>query len=140
MKLGGWIVMITTMLMILTILGIDTGFQTVLSYAGITIDNGNINSDIDNSSFNTLIFLALAGLGGSAILVGLYGKGYDVSLILAPIIVAIGSVFAGSFISIISYVNGIAGIAWWMTTIVSIIFIGLGIGFFMACLDYFGGR
>lgn len=146
MKLGGYMVMITTLIAILTLVGIDTGVNSVLEYVGINInaDTSTINSvDAESSSFWDSIFeatgvLLLLGVAGGAILIGLFGKGYDVSLVIAPFIIAIGGAFVLSFTKVFLLVNGFG--IWWMTAITGIIFGGLMVGFIMSCLDYFAGR
>lgn len=146
MRLGGYMIMLITMLMILPLLGINTGTQNILSYVGINIDTttGTLNSaDIESSSFWDIIFntnsgiLFIVGTAG-AILIGLFGKGYDTSLVIVGFIIAIATAIAPAFYSIIMYMQSTGQS--WATNIIAVIFVGVGIGFTMSCLDYFAGR
>ena len=142
MKLGGWVVMLLSMITFLTLLGIPpAGVGGILEKfgVGIDVDAQDINADVENSTFWTWAIGALTLLGvGGTILIGLFGKGYDPSLIYAPIIVLIAGLFISSFWAVISMVASYH--QFWMTSIVTLIFVGLGGGFIMSCLDYFGGR
>jgi len=147
MKLGGWVVLLSTMVLFLTLLGLPTGLSRVLDSMGVTISqetNGIDVVDIEQSSIwdeifgTTGILVALIGTVIGSVAIGLFGKGYDVSLVYAPFIVAIAGMYASTFWGIISYVKSFEQL--WMTSIVGLIFGVLGVGFLMACLDYFGGR
>jgi hypothetical protein len=145
MKLAGFIIMMITLISVLTFLGIDTGLSGTLSVIGITMDSsGNVsNADFESSSLWNWVtgvgvgLLVLLGITGS-IIVGLFGKGYDVSLVLAPFIVSVGGAFVVCFWSILRYV--IALNVWWMTAITTIILGGLFVGYVFSCVDYFAGR
>jgi len=145
MKLGGWMVMIVSMIIFLEFTGIPTGLSVILNSFGITINSASgelINAGIDNSFFWDEIFgasgiLILLATGG-AVIVGLFAKSYDTSLIILPLIVVIGGTFIMTFGTIILYVKAL-GIQW-MTMLVTTIFGALGVGFIMSCVDYFAGR
>jgi hypothetical protein len=157
MKLGAWLVMLTVMILFLSLIGLDiAGLNPINEALGVTVNSTSseiINADIENSSFwgrmfgetsfslfginfTAGILIALLGTGG--IVIGLFAKGYDVSLVILPIIVFVGGLFISTFWSIISYVKDFNEA--WMTSIVAILFVGLGIGFVMSCVDYFAGR
>ncbi len=145
MKLQGWIIMLTAMVMFLSLLGLPIGFDSILNAIGADIDSDTtqVNSiDIENSSFWSKIFgdngiLVLLGLG-AVVTIGLFARGYDPSLIVIPFIIFAGGVYIVAFSSIISYV--ITFNQSWMTKIISIIFGALMVGYIVACVDYFAGR
>jgi len=154
MKLGGWIVMITTMIIILSFIGVNTSLSPLVSNLGINITDAELQKvDIESSSLWERLFsesaieifgvefdtggILIALLGGT-IIIGFLAKGYDVSLILLPIVIFFLSIFVSSFASIISYINDFHN--WWMTSMVVIIFGALMVGFVMSGIDYFGGR
>ena len=147
MKLGGWVVMLSAMVLFLTLLGLPTGLNSILDSIGISINPTTseiISADIETSSFwdaifgTTGILVAIIGTAIGSIVIGLFGKGYDVSLVYAPFIVTIAGTYVVTFWGIIQYVRGFEQL--WMTSIIGLIFGVLGVGFAMSCLDYFGGR
>jgi len=154
MKLGGWVIMLTTLLIILSLVGMNnTTGDTILDTVGINITNGNLYSmDVESSSIWQTLFsedeITIGGasfskgilvtLLGGAIIVGLFSKGYDPSLVILPLVIFIAGLFISSFYSIVMMVN-VEGI-WWMTSIITVIFGGLVVGFIFACVDYFAGR
>ncbi len=145
MKLQGWIIMLTAMVMFLSLLGLPIGFDSILNAIGADIDSDTtqVNSiDIENSSFWSKIFgdngiLVLLGLG-AVVTIGLFARGYDPSLIVIPFIIFAGGVYIVAFSSIISYV--ITFNQSWMTKVISVIFGALMVGYIVACVDYFAGR
>lgn len=144
MRLGGWVMMLSAMIIFLTLIGMETGLTTTLDSLGISINqtSGEFVADIESSSiwdaiFGTAGVLVLIGTAG-LVLIGLFGRGYDPSLAYAPFIVAVGALYISTFWSIISYVAGFN--QWWMTSIIGLIFATLGLGFIMSCINYFGGR
>ena len=147
MRLGGWVVTLSAMIMFLTLMGLPTGLDDIMTSIGVTTNSTTsaiISADVEQSTFWSKIFgttgilVLIIGTGVGSVLIGLFGKGYDVSLVYAPFIVAIGGIFVSTFWGIIVYVKGFEQL--WMTYIVVLIFGVLGLGFAMSCLDYFGGR
>ena len=147
MRLGGWVVTLSAMIMFLTLMGLPTGLDDIMTSIGVTTNSTTsaiISADVEQSTFWSKIFgttgilVLIIGTGVGSVLIGLFGKGYDVSLVYAPFIVAIGGIFVSTFWGIIVYVKGFEQL--WMTSITALIFGILGLGFAMACLDYFGGR
>lgn len=146
MKLGTYVVLIVTMIAFLEMIGVPTGASNILSSFGIDINptTSALNSaDIESSTFFYWLFgtgagvLVIAG-GIGAVIVGLFAKSYDPSLIALPLIVSLGSLLASTIWTIIKYAQSIAPS--WATNIVGLIMIGIGIGFVMSCVDYFVGR
>ena len=146
MKLQGWLIMLTAMIMFLSILGLPVGLDPVLDGLGINIDQdtGEVKSaDIESSSLWAKIFGGTSGiliiLGGAAVIaIGLFARGYDPSLIIIPFIVFVGGLYISTFWGIIKYV--MAFNQSWMTSIIAIIFSALAVGFIVSCVDYFAGR
>jgi len=146
MKLGAYTVMLTVLLLVLTFAGLNTTLTDPLEFVGIQVDNTAstvTGVDVENSSFWSNIFGSTAGiliLLGTAgiVLIGLFGKGYDVSLIIAPLVVVVGAAYIVTFVGIISQVNAM-GVSW-ITNVTTVLFGGLMVGFVWSCVDYFGGR
>jgi len=157
MKLGGWLVMLTVMVLFLSFIGLDiAGLNPISEGMGITTNSTNsevISADLESSTFWGRLFgeatFSLFGieftagiliilLGTGAIIVGLFARGYDTSLVILPFVVFVAGLFISTFWSIIMYVKDFHEV--WMTPIVTLLFMGLGIGFVMSCVDYFAGR
>jgi len=147
MKLGGWVVTLSAMILFLTLMGLPTGLDSIMTSIGVTTNSSTseiVSADIEQSTIWSKIFgttgilVLIIGTGVGSVLIGLFGKGYDVSLVYAPFLVAIAGIFVSTFWGIIIYVKGFEQL--WMTSIVTLIFGVLGLGFAMSCLDYFGGR
>ena len=155
MRLGEWMVMLSVMIMFLSFIGVPTGLNPTISTLGINISSNSTmtNADVESSgfwgylfgesaftlfgvSFSKGILISLVGTG--VIIIGLFAKGYDTSLIILPLVVFIAGLFVGTFWAIISYVSTFH--QWWMTSIITLIFGGLAIGFIMSCVNYFAGR
>lgn len=143
MKLGGWVIMLTVMILFLSLMGLQIPIlDNILNALGIDINLGTseiVSADIENSSlWNSITVIFLALVAGGAVVVGLFAKGYDTSLVILPFIVFLGGLFISTFGAIISYTIG--GSPTWLVGIVTIIFTGLSVGFVMSCVDYFAGR
>ena len=126
MKLGGWLVMLTAMIMFLSLLGLPTGLNSTLEKVGINIDSDTAqleSADIESSTLWNKIFGSGVGilviLGGAAIVaIGLFARGYDPSLILITFIVFVGGLYISTFWGIISYVATFNQS--WMTNIIGL--------------------
>ncbi len=146
MKLGGFIIMIVCMIMFLEFLAIPTGASNILGSFGVDITpaTGKLNSaDLEASSFFSWIFGTGAGIffiigTVGAVLIGLFGRSYDTSLVILPLVISVGSLLASTIWTIIKYMQSIGPS--WATNIVALILFGIGLGFIMACVDYFAGR
>ena len=144
MNLGSWLVMLTAMMIVLEFFGMPTGLSGVLSEFGININpvTSQLTADIENSTFFSWIF-GNAGIlilisGGAAIIVGLFAKSYDISLVILPLVISVGTLFASTSWFIIKYAQSIGQD--WITMLIATIFIPMGIGFIWSCVDYFAGR
>jgi hypothetical protein len=157
MRLGAWIVMIVTLIMFLSLIGLTIpGLNPVLQGVGVNINETNstiISADIESSTIWNKLFgstaftlfgvnftagILITLLGTGAVIVGLFAKGYDTSLVILPFIIFIGGLFISTFWAIMNYVIGFN--QGWITSIVVIIFVGLAVGFIMSLVDYFAGR
>ncbi len=146
MKLGGWLVMLTALIMFLSLLGLPAGLDGILGTVGISVNETTSeleSADIENSGFWGRIFSGTTGilviLGGAAIVtIGLFARGYDPSLILLPFIVFVGTLYVSTFWAIIKLVIDLGQP--WLTSIIGLIFGALAVGFAMSCVDYFAGR
>jgi hypothetical protein len=134
MKLGGWLITLTAMISFLTLIGIDTGVSSILTSLGIS----STGADLSGSTFYTTLIAALAVITSGAVIIGLYAKSYDTSLVILPFLLFVLGLFAKTFASIINVVS--AYDQTWMTYIVVVRFAPLGIGFIISCVDYYVGR
>jgi MFS family permease len=150
MKLGSWVVMLLTMIIIMEFIGLPTGLGTILNDFGVSVNPTThelINADIENSNFFSKIFLTGSGVlalllasGVGAVIIGLFSKSYDPSLIILPVITGTAALFISTFWSIIKYVQEIPTTEAWMVRLVATVFVGLAAGFIWSCVDYFAGR
>ena len=157
MKLGNYLVLLLTMILFLSFLGLNiAGLNPIREAAGITLNETTgelISADIESSNifsrlFGTVAFtlfgveftagILVALVGTGAVIVGLFAKGYDTSLVILPFVLFVAGLFIATFWSIIKYVATFN--QYWMTSIITILFGGLAIGFIMSCVDYFAGR
>ena len=146
MKLGEFCVVILVMIVFLEFVGIPTGLSTIAQSYGIEINPATsqlTNADMGNSEsylylFGTgigvLVILATAG----AVIVGLFAKTYDVSLIILPLVISTAGIFITTFWTIILYVQGFNQV--WATNLITIIMGGIGVAFIWSCVNYFAGR
>ena len=145
MRLGEWLILLVGMMIVLEFFGIPTGLSGTLTQFGIDINpvtSELINADIENSSFFSWIFgnagILILVSGGAAVIVGLFAKGYDTSLVILPLVISVGTLFASTSWFIIKYAQSINQD--WITMLIATIFIPMGIGFIWSCVDYFAGR
>lgn len=146
MKFSEWIVVLVVMTMFLSFVGIPTGVSTILSDYGVNITSSQlVDADIGNSGFFNYLFGSGAGIlivlissTAGAVIIGLFAKSYDTSLVILPVIVTTTGAFIAIFWSTIQYI--MAFNQWWITSLVSIIFIGMGVAFIWSAVDYFAGR
>ncbi len=148
MKLGGFIIMLVCMVMFLEFLAVPTGAGVILSSFGVEINPNTSKldtADLESSTLWNKIFLENAGIlflvGAAGLaLIGFFGRGYDTSLVILPIVLFVGTLMTSIFWTTIKYMQGTMNAPSWATNTITMIMIGLGIGFIMACVDYFAGR
>lgn len=156
MKLGAWMVMLVVMILFISFIGIAIpGLNPIPQAFGLNVSSNStvINADVENSgvwsvlfgesaftlfgvSFSKGILVALIGI--AVIVIGLFAKGYDVSLVILPIVAFVGGLFISAFWAVISYTIQFNQI--WLTGIITLILGGLAVGFVMSLVDYFSGR
>lgn len=133
MRLGGWLMMLTGMILFLTILGINTGLDSIVNFLGLTSTGINF---VD-SSFYVALLAAIGLLAGAGVVIGTIGRSVDPRFFIAPFVVTVAGFFIKTFVSIIKLVAAYEQN--WMTFIIVIIFGTLAVGFSMACADYVSG-
>ena len=144
--LGKFTIVILTTILFLELIGVPTGGGLVLNSFGVNITQTEYSvesADVSNSWFYNKIFGASVGIllvvgAAGAVIIGFFAKSYDTSLVILPLILGIGGLLASTSWTIISYANGLHAL--WLTKIVTVVFIALGIGFLWACVDYFHTR
>lgn len=138
--------MLSVLAMTLTLVGMEIpGFKTVNDFIGVEINESTsqlISSDIESTSFWDKLFKENFGIFAiiiaSTLAIGFFARGYDTSLVILPFIILVAGIYISMFWGIISYVKVLG--EGWLTSIIAIIFTGLGAGYAMACVDYFGNR
>ena len=156
MKLGSWMVMLLTLILFLSFIGLNIpGLNPIVVSSGVVINEttGELQSaDIESSNIFQFLFGEttftlfgieftagiLVALMDAGIVIGLLAKGYDLGLIILPFILFVAGLYIATFWSLIKYVSTFG--QWWMTSIIAIIFTALAFGFIMSCVDYFSGR
>ena len=139
MKLGEWTMIIVVMIVFLELMGITTGLG-ILTNFGISVIDGNVASaNMEGTYFWALVLAILATVSaGGAVVIGLFAKSYDTSLVIVPLITGTILIFGSTFFSLMS-IPEISEVVW-MSNIISIIFIGMGVAFLWSAVDYFAGR
>ena len=141
MKLGGWTIMLVTMILLLSFVGIDTSLSPLAETVGIYVTDSEIQTaDMESSSFWDELFNSSSGIlvtlgGASSIGIGLYIYTKDRKVTIVPFIIWLGGIFITSFWTIIFKVSELN--VWWMTAIATLLFGALSIGYVFACLDYY---
>jgi len=146
MKLPEFCVVVIIMIMFLGFMGFPiAGLSDKTGNYGVTINETTgelINADVESSSLFDKIFsgtgILVILIGGGVVIVGLFAKGYDTSLIILPLVVVTGTLFAGTSWSIIKYVSELNQV--WATNVVTLLFMGIGVAFIWSCVSYFAGR
>jgi hypothetical protein len=140
MRLQGWIMMLVGMMIFMTLFGIaPSEVSEVLGKIGLEVSETDIDTeDVEFFYFWLYVIGTLGGIGIAGAAIGLFARGYDPSLVYAPICVVIAGIFISFFWATIVMVRELN--VWWMSGIVYLIFGTLLVGFMMAILDYFGGR
>jgi len=145
MKIWNYIVIFLTMMMVMEFCGLHTGISGTLEIFGISINSETSNletGDIQNSRFYSKIFGEDTGViitllaTGVGIIVGLFSKSYDPSLILLPVILFVGGLFASTGLSLISYISEDEV---WMRALIGTIFLPLIAGYIWSCVEFFRG-
>jgi len=136
MKFGGWITMITGMILFLTFIGFPTSFSLILNAIGLTDFTTGISLQL--STVYVTILAAITAIAVGGVIIGFFSKGYDTSQVIAPVIVILTGIYVPSFVLIINKVAGQEQV--WLTAMVTILFATLGVGFVMSAMDYFGNR
>lgn len=146
MKLPEFCVVIIVMIIFLGFMGLPIGLNGMIRNYGVSINETTgelINADVENSSYFLDIFGGVNGIliilaGAGAVIVGLFARGYDTSLIILPLVITTATLFAGTSWTIISYVSKLNQV--WATNVITILFIGIGVAFIWSCVSYFAGR
>lgn len=145
MKLGGWLIMLTALIMIVAVMGMNTGLNSTLAKLGVNVTSTGtvVSADVESSTFWDKLFsssgflVAISGLG-LIVTIGMFARGYDPSLILLPFVIFVAGLYIQTFYSLFNYTKNFN--QWWLTSIIGIISTALAVGFIMASVDYFGGR
>lgn len=138
MKVWNYFIIFTTLFIFLEFVGFSMGFGNILGYFGVQFSEGQlVSADIANSNLYSFIFTTVLILSGGAVIIGLFSKSFEPSLVLLPVITTVFVKFANTAWVIIKYAQE-TGQAW-LTGIVALIFIPLTLGYVVACVEWFRG-
>lgn len=140
MKFWNYAVIITGLSVLLLMSGITiSGLQPILDLIGVTLDStGLIDFNLSNSSFYLSIFGA-AGIFASiigAVIIGSFTRTSPENYVVLPIITGVFYLFGASLVAIVNYSIQESSV---ISSIVGLLLIPLGIGFYISCIDYFRG-
>ena len=138
-----YILIMTGMMILLELGGIQTGLNALLVLIGISITGlGTTSANITTSTLSDVLFssssgLLIAGIATGAIIAGLFTRSSPENFILLPLITGIGFAFAGTFVSVINYAvtNGsvLTG------SIAVLIMAPMAVGYVISLAEFFRG-
>lgn len=154
MKLGQWMMMISGMILVLSLMGLEIpGLNPINQAVGLNVTNGTtVSADLESSTIFSALFgsdseaiqlfgislasgILLSLLAGGVVTAGLYIITKDTAILILPILIIIAGLYASTFVSVVSYFD----VGWARSIAVSIFGI-ISIGFLMSILDYFLNR
>lgn len=121
------------MMLIMNIMGIPTGVNTILSWIGLA----NPTQSIDTSLFFTAIIAVFAATTVTGIIIGTLTRSSPESYIIAPLVAGL-VVFVGTFTAIINYASASTG-SDWAYYIVLVILAPVAIGYGISLVSYWRG-
>lgn len=131
-KLWTYVTISTGIIFLLTIAGIPTGLNWILSYVGYNTTNGLNTSDLYTA---IIVLLGLPTLG--SVVMSLFGRSAPEYAFLATFAIESLIVFAGTFVALANYMSNFG--AWLYYPILGIMLV-YGIGFLLATVAFvFGG-
>jgi len=137
MKLWNYIFIITGLVFLINLAGIDIGTTGIETIIGMI--TGEV--DISISSFWNNLFKPdlgiLATIVTGSVIAGFFARGQLENFIILPFILTTLVLFAQVFTAIISYASKDG--ATWIASIITLIFGALLIGFILALLEFFRG-
>lgn len=141
MKLWNYIFIITGLVFLINLAGIDIGTTGIETIIGMV--QGEV--DISVASFWNNLFKPdlgiLATIVTGSVIAGFFARGQLENFIILPFILTTLVLFAQVFTAIISYASkdGAIGEPTWIASIITLIFGALLIGFILALLEFFRG-
>jgi hypothetical protein len=140
-----YVVMAITIMLVMTFVGLQTGFTNIFNVIGFQYNNatGNISSvDIQSSNFYQSLFnwdigILLAVIGGS-IAIGLLARFTGENLVLLPFVTGTLVLFVQTFAGIInSVIEGTYPT--WLAAVVVTVFLPITIGLVITLAEWFRG-
>jgi len=140
-----YVVIAITMMLIMTFMGLPTGFSNVLEQVGLNYSNatGTIEAvDVVGSSLFQFLFNNTTGIlilaTGAAIAIGFVTKSPVENIIMLPFITGILVIFVSTFAGIMNQVIGGTAPAWAAALIVTI-FLPITVGLVISLAEWFKG-
>lgn len=140
-QIGKFTIVFISLIFIMEFFGIQTGLGAALEQVGVNLSpttGAALSVDLENSQLYGNIFLTggiLASIAAGVVIVGLFTRTYDTSLVVLPLIVFVAGLFISTTGAVISQVATLGSS--WLTKLIGIIFVALGLGFIWSCVDYF---
>ena len=142
-KVYTYMIMALSIMLIMTFLGMETGFTNLFEIVGFSFSSGEISAiDIGTSSLYDSLFswdwgVLLAAIGGS-IAIGLIAKFSGENLILLPFVTGTLVLFLQTFAGIMNQVITGSYDAW-VAAVVVTIFLPITIGMVVSLAEWFRG-
>jgi len=127
-----YVIIATTMIILLEMAGFPTGLTNVINYLGI-----NPNApDVSNSAFFGDIAAIFGGAILAAIIIGTFTRTPPESYIISGVVLTILTTFASTFMAVINYS---ANFDIWVRYLVFIIFLPFSVGFVLSTIEFWRG-
>ena len=142
MKFWNYIMLFTTVMLVLEFAGMETGFTSIFEDLGISFNDDNelTSADVGGSGLWDELFgitgalLTIAATAG-IIIVGLLSRSQVENYVLLPVTIWITTLFIGTIGLIIK--SSLALGQAWMGALLGIILIPLGVGFIVSAAEFF---
>lgn len=126
-----YVVMCTGMMLLLNMMGVPTGVDSILNFLGVSIEGQTISL----AQFTTTLLAIIASSAGVGIIVGLLTRSSPESFIAAPFVTLL-AVFIGTFASVVNYTSALSS---WVFYVSILLFLPIAIGYGIALIEWWRG-
>lgn len=133
MKVWNYVLISIGMILLLEMGGIPTGASGVLEFVGLSTNSADVNI---SGFYDAVLLMLAAGLGGG-IIIGFFTRTSPENFIILPFIISTVVLFAGTFVSVLSYALG--NYAGWVSGILLLLLGPFSVGFIFALIEFFRG-
>ena len=140
-KVFTYMMMALSIMLVMTFLGLHTGFTDILSIVGFSYDNstGTISSvGVQTSTIYLTLLAILTVAVGSTLVIGFITKSSSENYVLLPFVIGTLFLFVQTFTGIMgSVISG--DYPGWMAAVVVTIFLPITIGLLISLAEWFRG-